>query len=34
MSTLENSEDPDEMPYNQGLQCLLRRNQAYKIQEY
>ena len=30
MSTLENSEDPDEMPhhaaFHQGLHCLLRQN--------
>ena len=32
MGTLENSEDPDEMPqyaaFHQGLHCLLRQNQS------
>ena len=31
MGTLENSEDPDEMPHNafhQGQHCLLRQNQS------
>ena len=27
MSTLANSEDPDEMPHHQGLHCLLRLDQ-------